>query len=222
MLPFLALAPGEAWFSIRAQLTRGLQVESLPGQPRARAADAAADKLGLGALGVGVAEGGTGDVRSADVTGALGSVVGALGGARGRRGRRRGLARRVASVRDAGAGSCVTARRSSRPSSRSGGCCRRSSSCGSSRSSRSSRVGAGGCASALLARRARRDALWFPDLYRDYVNERGAPETAYLLGRNALLLALLVVLAARRLRALRSPSSPTAANSTNAGATGTA
>ena len=31
VLPFVALAPGEAWFSIRAQLTRGVQVESLPG-----------------------------------------------------------------------------------------------------------------------------------------------------------------------------------------------
>ena len=39
-----------------------------------------ADELGLGALGTGVAEGGTGDVRSADVTGALGSVVGSLAG----------------------------------------------------------------------------------------------------------------------------------------------
>ena len=63
---------------------------------------------------------------------------------------------------------------------------------------------------------------WFPHLYRDYVNARGAPETAYLLGRNALLVALLVVLAAPTARALRSPSSPTAAKSTNAGATGTA
>ena len=76
VLPFLALAPGEAWFSIRAQLARGVQVESLPGSI-AVALGVAADKLGLGRLGVGIAEGGTGEVRSADVTGALGQVVGA-------------------------------------------------------------------------------------------------------------------------------------------------
>ena len=64
--------------------------------------------------------------------------------------------------------------------------------------------------------------VWFPELYRDYVNERGAPETAYLLLRNGVLLALLVVLAAPSLRSLFSPSSPTAASSTNAGTTGTA
>ena len=96
-LPFVALAPGEAWFSIRAQLARGVQVESLPGSI-AVALGVAADKVGLGTLGIGVAEGGTGDVRSADVTGALGQVAGArrrpgCAGDR-RRSMDRGLARR--------------------------------------------------------------------------------------------------------------------------------
>ena len=63
---------------------------------------------------------------------------------------------------------------------------------------------------------------WFPELYRDYVNERAAPETAYVLLRNGVLVALLVVLAAPSLRSLFSPSRPTAASSTNAGTTGTA
>ncbi len=80
----------------------------------------------------------------------------------------------------------------------------------------------GRLASALLAVVLVLTQLWFPELYRDYVNERGAPETAYLLVRNGVLLALLVSLAAPSLRSLRSPSSPTAANSTNAGAIGTA
>ena len=80
----------------------------------------------------------------------------------------------------------------------------------------------GRLASALLAVALVLTQLWFPELYRDYVNERGAPETAYLLVRNGVLLALLVALAAPSLRSLRSPSSPTAANSTNAGAIGTA
>ena len=79
LLPFVAMAPGEAWFSIRAQLARGVQVESLPGSI-AVSLGVAADKVGLGTLGVGVAEGGTGDVRSADVTGALGQVTNGLTG----------------------------------------------------------------------------------------------------------------------------------------------
>ena len=102
VLPFLALAPGEAWFSIRAQLTRGLQVESLPGSV-VLALGRVADELGLGALGTGVAEGGTGDVRSADVTGTLGSVVGSLAGLARGRGGRRDVGRRVAERRGAGA-----------------------------------------------------------------------------------------------------------------------
>lgn len=221
VLPFLALAPGEAWFSMRAQLTRGVQVESLPGGI-AIALGVAADRVGLGTLGTGVAEGGTGEVRSADVTGALGQMVGTLGGlaaaavviavwvaARRRRG-----ASRARLVRDCAAVVAaqlalgrvlspqfvlwlvplvplVAGRR-------------------------------GRAATALLALSLLATQLWFPDLYRDYVNERGAPETAYLLVRNALLLGVLVVLALPRSTRLRSPSSPTAAKRMNAGATGTA
>ena len=142
-VPFLALAPGEAWFSIRAQLTRGLQVESLPGSV-VLALGRVADELGLGALGTGVAEGGTGDVRSADVTGTLGSVVGTLAGLGGGRRGRRDLGRPRGGARRSPRGSSGTARPSSRPRSRWDGCCRRSSSSGCCRSSRSSRGAAGG------------------------------------------------------------------------------
>ena len=62
VLPFVALAPAEAWFSIRAQLTRGVQVESLSGN-LVVALSVAADHVGLGTLGVGVDEGGTGEVQ---------------------------------------------------------------------------------------------------------------------------------------------------------------
>jgi hypothetical protein len=220
LLPFVAMAPGEAWFSIRAQLARGVQVESLPGSI-AVSLGVAADKVGLGTLGVGVAEGGTGDVRSADVTGALGQVAGVAGGLAalaivvavwiaawpgpGSPGR---LVRDCAAVVAAQLAfgrvlspqfvlwlvplvPLVAGRR-------------------------------GRVATALLAAALVMTHAWFPGLYRDYVNTRGAPETAYLLGRNALLLALLVVLVVPTARAVLSPSKPTAAKRTNAGATGTA
>lgn len=221
VLPFIALAPGEAWFSIRAQLTRGVQVESIPGSVVV-ALGVAADKVGLGALGVGVDEGGTGDVRSADVTGALGQVAGTLGGlaaiaivlALWLAARRRPEASSARLVRDCAAVIAaqlalgrvfspqfvlwlvplvplVAGRR-------------------------------GRVATALLAAALVATQHWFPDLYRDYVNERGSAETAYLLARNALLLAVLAVLAAPAIRPFRSPSRPTAAKRMNAGATGTA
>ena len=221
VLPFVALAPAEAWFSIRAQLTRGVQVESLSGN-LVVALSVAADHVGLGTLGVGVDEGGTGEVRSADVTGALGQVAGALGGlavvvivlALWVAAWRRPDASGARLVRDCAAVVAaqlalgrvlspqfvlwlvplvplVAGRR-------------------------------GRVATALLALALVATQLWFPDLYRDYVNERGAAETTYLLGRNALLLAVLVVLAAPAVRPFRSPSRPTAAKRMNAGATGTA
>ncbi len=221
VLPFVALAPAEAWFAIRAQLTRGVQVESLPGS-LATALGVAADRIGLGALGTGVAEGGTGEVRSADVTGTLGQVLGTLGGlaaiavvvaiwvAAWRRpdGSRARLVRDCAAVVAAQLAlgrvlspqfvlwlvplvPVVAGRR-------------------------------GRTAGVLLALALVATQLWFPDLYRDYVNERGAAETAYLLARNALLLGVLVVLAAPRMNRSRSPTSPTAANRMKAGATGTA
>jgi hypothetical protein len=221
VLPFVALAPAEAWFSIRAQLTRGVQVESLSGN-LVVALSVAADHVGLGTLGVGVDEGGTGEVRSADVTGALGQVAGALGGlavvvivlALWVAAWRRPDASGARLVRDCAAVVAaqlalgrvlspqfvlwlvplvplVAGRR-------------------------------GRVATALLALALVATQLWFPDLYRDYVNERGAAETTYLLGRNALLFAVLVVLTAPAVRPFRSPSRPTAAKRMNAGATGTA
>lgn len=221
VVPFLALAPGEAWFSIRAQLTRGVQVESLPGS-LALAAGTVTDRIGLGGLGVGVAEGGTGEVRSADVTGALGQVAGTLGGLAALAvvlavwiaAWRRPAAEPASLVRDCAAVVAaqlalgrvlspqfvlwlvplvplVAGRR-------------------------------GRWASALLAVALVATNAWFPDLYRDYVNERGAAETAYLLARNALLVGVLVVLVAPAVRPFCSPSRPTAAKRTNAGATGTA
>ena len=80
----------------------------------------------------------------------------------------------------------------------------------------------GRAASVLLALALVATQVWFPDLYRDYVNARGAPEIAYLLVRNALLVGVLVALAAPAVAWRRSPTSPQAANSTNTGATGTA
>jgi hypothetical protein len=221
VVPFVALAPGEAWFSIRAQLTRGVQVEGLPGN-LVVALSVAADKVGLGALGVGIDEGGTGDVRSADVTGTLGQVAGTLGG----------LAA-VAVV----LGLWLAARR--RPEASSARLVRDCAAVVAAQlalgrvlspqfvlwlvplvplvAGRRGRV-----ATALLAVALVATQLWFPDLYRDYVNERGSAETAYLLARNALLLAVLAVLAAPAIRPFRSPSRPTAAKRMNAGATGTA
>jgi Glycosyltransferase family 87 len=221
VVPFVALAPGEAWFSIRAQLTRGVQVESLPGN-LVVTLSVAADKVGVGALGVGIDEGGTGEVRSADVTGTLGQVAGTLGGlaaiaivlALWFAAWRRTDASQARLVRDCAAVVAaqlalgrvlspqfvlwlvplvplVAGRR-------------------------------GRVATALLAAALVGTHLWFPDLYRDYVNERGAAETAYLLARNALLLAVVAVLATPALRPFRSPSRPTAAKRMKAGATGTA
>ena len=221
VLPFLVLAPGEAWFSIRAQLTRGVQVESIAGN-LVTAASVAAGHIGLGGLGVGIAEGGTGDVRSADVTGALGQLVGALGGlaalvivlavwvAAWRRPPEPGhrLVRDCAAVIAAQLAlgrvlspqfvlwlvplvPLVPGRR-------------------------------GRAATILLAVALVATHAWFPDLYRDYVNERGAAETGYLLARNALLLGVLLVLVAPTARSFRSPSRATAAKRMKAGATGTA
>lgn len=218
--PFAVLAPGETWFSFRAQLTRGVQVESGPGNT-ALALGVAADQVGLGALGTGVDEGGTGEVRSADVTGALGAALGALGG----------LAAAVLVL----AVWLAAWRRAPGAAWLAGACAAvvaAQLALGRVLSpqfllwlvplvplvaGRRGRV-----ASALLALALVATHVWFPDLYRDYVNERGAPETAYLLARNGLLLAVLVVVALPALDALRSPSRPTAAKSTNAGARGTA
>jgi Glycosyltransferase family 87 len=220
VVPFLALAPGEAWFSIRAQLTRGLQVESLPGS-LALALGTASDRLGLGTLGTGIAEGGTGEVRSADVTGTLGSLVGSLSAVAALSvvaavwiGAWRRDADDMRFVRDCAAvvAAQIALGRVLSPqfvvwlvplvplvAGRRG------------------RV-----ASALLAVALVATHVWFPDLYRDYVNERGAFETAYLLARNGILVAMLLVLVAPSLATLRSPSRPTAAKRTKAGATGTA
>ena len=220
VVPFLALAPGEVWFSVRAQLTRGLQVESLPGN-LVLALGTTADKLGLGALGTGIAEGGTGDVRSADVTGGLGQVVGALGGLTAAAivvavwvaaWRRRDGEHRF--VRDCAVvvGAQLAFGRVLSPQfllwlvplvplvagAR------------------------GKIASGLLMLALVMTHAWFPDLYRDYVNERGAAETAYLLVRTGLVLAVLVSLSGSAVRRVGSPRSATAAKRTKAGATGTA
>ena len=220
VVPFLALAPGEAWYSMRAQITRGLQVESLPGS-LVLALGTLADRLGFGALGTGIAEGGTGEVRSADVTGSLGALVGLVGGVAALAvvvavwvGASRREADDARFVRDCAAvvAAQVALGRVLSPQfvlwlvplvplvvGRRG------------------RVASGLLVVALAATH-----FWFPDLYRDYVNERGALETAYLLARNGILLALLLVLVAPSASFARRPSRPTAAKRTNAGATGTA
>jgi hypothetical protein len=220
VLPFVALAPGDAWFSIRAQLTRGVQVESLPGNA-AIAIARVADELGLGSLGVGVDEGGTGAVRSADVTGGLGQVLGALGGLAAIA---VVLAVWIAAWRRSGASSARLVR-----------------DCGAVVAAQLAlgRVLSpqfvlwlvplvplvagrrGRLASVLLAATLVATQVWFPDLYRDYVNDRGALETGYLVLRNLLLLGVLAALVWPA-GLVRSPSSATAAKRTNAGATGTA
>ena len=222
VLPFVGLAPGDAWFSIRAQLTRGVQIESLPGNAVV-ALSVAAEKLGLDTLGVGIDEGGTGEVRSADVTGALGQAAGTLGG--------------LAAIAIVVALWIAAWRRTEASSTR----LVRDCAAVVAAQLALGRVLSpqfilwlvplvplvagkrGRMASVFLAFTLVATHLWFPDLYRDYVNERGAAETAYLLVRNALLLAILAVLAAPpAIRPFRSPSRPTAAKRTNAGATGTA
>jgi hypothetical protein len=221
VLPFVALAPSDAWFSIRAQLTRGVQVESFPGNA-AIALARVSDELGLGSLGVGVDEGGTGSVRSADVTGGLGQVLGALGG--------------LAAVAVVLAVWIAAWRRSGTSSMR------LVRDCGAVVAAQLAlgRVLSpqfvlwlvplvplvagrrGRLASVLLAVALVATHVWFPDLYRDYVNDRGALETGYLVLRNLLLLGVLATLVWPAAGLVRSPSSATAPNSTNAGATGTA
>ena len=214
--PFVVAAPGETWFSIRAQLTRGLQVESLPGS-LALALDSAGDKLGLGSFGAGIDEGGTGEVRSADVTGSLGEVLGLAGG--------------VAAVVLVAWIWLVAWRRRSDPT---GDLVRNLAAVVAAQlalgrvlspqfllwlvplvplvAGRRGRVATGLLALGLVLTHA-----WFPELYRDFVNERGAFETGYLLLRNGLLLAILTVLVVSR-----APRSPTAAKRTKAGPAGTA
>ena len=116
--------------------------------------------------------------------------------------------------------SCATALRWSRRSSRWGACCRRIRAL--ARPARAARRWtARKVATALLALALVATQLWFPDLYRDYVNERGAAETAYLLGRNALL-----ARGPRRARRAGRPpvsvSQQADRSERNAGATGTA
>ena len=218
LVPFLVVAPSEAWFSVRAQLTRGLQVESLPGS-----AVLALDRLleGVGAGGIAsVDEGGTGAVRSADIVGSVGSVVGAVFALLAI-----GVvlwAWRVAARRAFSATALVSAcavvlaaqlafGRVLSPQfvlwllpfvplvARNGG-----------------RVALALFTAVLLATH-----VWFPGLYRDYVNVQAPFETAFLVARNILLVALLVVLVRRYRDALRSPSTAPAASSRNAGASGT-
>ncbi len=220
-LPFLVMAPSETWFSVRAQLSRGLQVESLAGSV-VLAADGLLEKLGLGTGLASVDEGGTGSVRSADVVGTAGSVLGLLcallsvaiviwvwrtafrdelSGA----GLVRGCAAVVAAQLALGRVlspqfvlwllpfvPLVAGRR-------------------------------GRAALALFVAALAATHLWFPDLYRDYVNVREPFATAFLVGRNALLVALLIVLVApRHWGRVRSPARPTAASSTSAGESTTA
>ena len=80
----------------------------------------------------------------------------------------------------------------------------------------------GRAATALLALALVATQVWFPDLYRDYVNERGVPRRLSAHAKRAAAAPCCVVLAVPTPRRLRSPSSPTAANSMKAGATGTA
>ena len=220
VLPFLALAPGEAWFSIRAQLTRGVQVESVAGNLALR------DERRREPPGA--RQPGCRHRRGRDRRGAKRRRDGHAGPARGRarrpggaRHRPRGVGRRLAA-----AGRSGTPRQGLRGGDR--GAARAGTRAlaavrALARATRPARLGQARprgdrpLAVALVATHA-----WFPDLYRDYVNERGAAETGYLLARNALLLGVLLVLVAPTARSLRSPSRATAAKRMKAGATGTA
>ena len=221
--PFLALAPGEAWFSIRAQLTRGLQVESLPGSV----------VLALGRVG-GRARPRRArhrrrrrrDRRRPERRRDRRARAGRRHARRARRGRgrRRDLGRRLEERRGASRGSYGTAPRSSRPRSRWGACSPRSSCSGSCPSCRSSRAprAAGERASSPIALVLTH--LWFPELYRDYVNERGAARDC-LPARPERRAARAARLCSRRLRRSarfgRRAGRPRRSR-TNAGATGTA
>jgi Glycosyltransferase family 87 len=209
-LPFFVAAPSETWFSVRAQLSRGLQVESLAGSV-VLAADGALEKLGLATGLASVDEGGTGSVRSADVVGATGTVLGLLCGLLS-------LAVVVwvwrAAFRDELSGAELVR-----------GC--------------AAVVAAqlalgrvlspqfvlwlvpfvplvpgrrGRAALGLLVASLAATHVWFPELYRDYVNDRTPVATTFLLGRNLLLVALLAVLVAPSAYALRqrSPKHPSA------------
>ncbi len=191
VVPFALLAPSEAWFSIRAQLARGLQVESLPAS-----VVLAIDGFLERAASTGIAsidEGGTGSVRSADVVGTAGSLAGAIGAlvalglvvwiwSRAVRSpdATASFARWAAAVVAAQLAfgrvlspqfvlwllpfvPLVAGRRG--------------------------RAALGLLVAAMVATH-----VWFPELYRDYVNTQEPAATLFLLGRNLLLVALLAVL----------------------------
>lgn len=191
ILPFALLAPGEAWFSVRAQLTRGLQVESLPAS-----IVLAIDGFLERAVSTGIAsidEGGTGSVRSADVVGAAGTLVGTASAllALGLvlwiwRSALRSTPDRASYVRWAAA--LIAAQLAFGrvlspqfvlwlvpfvplvPGRR------------------------GRAALALLVVALLATRLWFPDSYRDYVNTQEPLAILLLLARNLVLVAILAVL----------------------------
>lgn len=191
VLPFAALAPGEAWFSVRAQLARGLQVESLPGS-LVLAVDGALERVASTGI-ASIDEGGTGAVRSADVVGLAGTAIGTLSAlvalalvlwiwTRAWR----APAAPASFVRWASAALAVQL------------------AFGRVLSpqfvlwllplvplvpGRRGRAALGLFVAAMVATQ-----LWFPDLYRDYVNTQEPLATAFLVGRNLLLVAIAIVL----------------------------
>ncbi len=220
-LPFFLAAPSETWFSVRAQLSRGLQVESLAGSV-VLAADGALEKLGLGTGLASVDEGGTGSVRSADVVGATGAVLGLLCG--------------LLSL-----GVVIWVWRAALRNELSGAELVRGCAAVVAAQLALGRVLSpqfvlwlvpfvplvpgrrGRVALGLLVASLAATQVWFPGLYRDYVNDRTAEATAFLLGRNLLLVALLAVLVVPSVyvERFRSPKSPPAASNRNDGASGT-
>lgn len=205
-LPFLAVAPSEALFPLRAQLARGLQVESLPGS-LTLALDAFLERVGS----VGIAsvdEGGTGSVRSADVVGVAGSVV--------------ALACLVVGLAVMGRVWLRWTREPFPATTLVTGCATvLAAQLAFGRvlspqfvlwalpfvplvAGRGGRLAAGLLVGALLVTN-----VWFPGPYREYVNTQDPASTLLLLGRNALLVglvAVLVVSVERRARAsLTSP-----------------
>ena len=213
-IPFLVAAPSEAFFPLRAQLARGLQVESLPGSI-VLAADGFLERAVSYSI-VSIDEGGTGAVRSADVVGSLGTAVALLSVLTGialtvwvwTRWTRAPFAPQVLVAACAAVLSAqlafgrvlspqfvlwvlpfvplVAGRR-------------------------------GRIATALLATVLVLTDAWFPRFYREFVNGQDPLATMVLLTRNGLVVALIVVLVYPVLRASRSPESPTAASSSSAG-----
>lgn len=205
-IPFLVAAPSEAFFPLRAQLARGLQVESLPGSI-VLAVDGFLERAVSRSI-VSIDEGGTGAVRSADVVGSPGAAVALLSVLMGvaltvwvwTRWTRAPFAPAtlVAACAAVLAAQLAFGRVLSPqfvlwvlpfvPLV----------------AGRSGRIATALLVAAFLVTHA-----WFPQLYREFVNGQDPQATIVLLTRNAILVALVATLVVPALRGSRTTVSPT-------------